>query len=86
MKPITTVDIETRTLPLAESFPTSYGDLPTDHCYVRVRDGEFVGYGEGAARNCSANAIFHRSVSVLGIVLSHGRTSSATKPSDDGGS
>ncbi len=49
MQPITTIDVETRTLPLSESFPTSYGDLPTDHCYVRVRDGEFVGYGEGAA-------------------------------------
>ena len=48
-RPITAVDVETRTLPLAESFPTSYGDLPTDHCYVRVDDGETVGYGEGAA-------------------------------------
>jgi len=48
-RPITAVDVETRTLPLSESFPTSYGDLPTDHCYVRVSDGETVGYGEGAA-------------------------------------
>lgn len=46
---ITRVDVEVRTLPLAESFPTSYGDLPTDHCYVRVSDGETSGYGEGAA-------------------------------------
>jgi L-alanine-DL-glutamate epimerase-like enolase superfamily enzyme len=46
---ITTVDVEARTIPLAESFPTSYGDLPTDHCFVRVTDGETVGYGEGAA-------------------------------------
>lgn len=48
-RPITAVDVETRTIPLAESFPTSYGDLPTDHCYVRVTDGGTVGYGEGAA-------------------------------------
>ncbi|MFD1567301.1 hypothetical protein, partial [Halolamina litorea] len=49
MQPLTTVDVTTREVPLAESFPTSYGDLPTDHCYVRVSDGETVGYGEGAA-------------------------------------
>lgn len=46
---ISTVDVESRTIPLGESFPTSYGDLPTDHCYVRVTDGDIVGYGEGAA-------------------------------------
>ena len=46
---ITTVDVASRTIPLSDSFPTSYGDLPTDHCYVRATDGETVGYGEGAA-------------------------------------
>ncbi|MFW5934290.1 MAG: hypothetical protein ACOCQL_00395 [Halolamina sp.] len=48
-RPITAIDVTARTLPLSESFPTSDGDLPTDHCYVRVSDGETVGYGEGAA-------------------------------------
>lgn len=47
--PITDIDVATREFPLAESFPTSYGHLPTDHCYIRVSDGETVGYGEGAA-------------------------------------
>lgn len=47
--PITSVDVTARELPLSEAFPTSYGDLPTDHCYVRVSDGDRVGYGEGAA-------------------------------------
>ncbi|WP_164974674.1 mandelate racemase/muconate lactonizing enzyme family protein [Halegenticoccus tardaugens] len=47
--PIETVDVTACEFPLADAFPTSYGDLPTDHLYVRVSDGDHVGYGEGSA-------------------------------------
>lgn len=47
---LTDIDIVGEEIPFAESFPTSHDDLgPTEHLFVRITDGEHVGYGEGSA-------------------------------------
>lgn len=47
---ITSVDVVSREIPYADSFPTSYDDQsPTQHVFVRVETADATGYGEGSA-------------------------------------
>jgi L-alanine-DL-glutamate epimerase-like enolase superfamily enzyme len=47
---ITSIEAVGREIEFADAFPTSYDDHgPTHHVFVRVRNNDAIGYGEGAA-------------------------------------